>query len=718
MATLDMTRLQWTLSGWRPHAWKLGRSMETGWGLRCDIGPVAARMPDSVQANLLRAGLLDDWNFGVNSRKAEWVEHYHWEFATEFEWPAGVDPSAVRLVAECLDYSGWILVNGREVAVFSGAMVSHEISLGAVFRTGARNCLSIIFDCPPPVCGQIGWTSRTRYFKPRYSYGWDWCPRFVPIGVSGSLSLDFSGPPRFELVRVRSSLAEDLRQGCVEVCVAIDAGAMATDSRNGNAGENGGGIGEVCVRIVDEAGGRLLCAESFPARARETVIRMDRLNVEPWWPNGEGAQPLYALQVSVVGVDGGVLWERRRRIGFKRIEWRSCEGAVAGALPWVCVVNGRPVFLQGVNWTPVRLDYLGDCSGERARLLDSYQELGCNLLRVWGGGCLEPEDFYDGCDERGLLVWQDFPLSSSGIDNWPPEEAECIAGLADVARGLVRRIRHRVSLLQWCGGNELQGGPDGARTGVGRPVDCGHPCIHILDIIVSEEDGDHRFIPTSPTGPRFMADRAEFGRGLHHEVHGPWGSSGFLDMADWCDYWEKDDALFRSEVAGSSPASVEIILKYAAGMPVWPPDKSMWWMHSSAWWIRSDRLAPYLGGTDGAAGGERAARQNPEGILVRYVGDEQREHAESIAIAAGACKHRFPRCGGFLAWMGHDSFPLPINTSIIDFDGGRKQAFAALAGVFHAPGGGVRVRDHEDDCNRDDERDDEHDDHATLLSQV
>jgi beta-mannosidase len=101
--------------------------METGWGLCCDIGPVAANLPDSVQSNLLRAGLLEDWNFGLNSRKVEWVENYHWEFTTAFDLPAEVDPADVRLLPEGLDYSGWILANGREVATFSGAMIPHGV---------------------------------------------------------------------------------------------------------------------------------------------------------------------------------------------------------------------------------------------------------------------------------------------------------------------------------------------------------------------------------------------------------------------------------------------------------------------------------------------------------------------------------------------------------------------------------------------------------------
>ena len=87
-----------------------------------------------------------------------------------------------------------------------------------------------------------------------------------------------------------------------------------------------------------------------------------------------------------------------------------------------------------------------------------------NLLRVWGGGLIEKEAFYDLCDRLGILVWQEFIQSSSGIDNRPPEDpgfhrdAVCGRPPDHPAR------RNHPSLAVWCGGNELNSGQE-------RPLD-------------------------------------------------------------------------------------------------------------------------------------------------------------------------------------------------------------------------------------------------------
>ncbi len=658
MNPVDLTSLDWTLRGWRPFAWRLNTSMEIGVGLQPDVGPIEATVPGSVQRNLLRAGLLPDWHVGLNSRECEWVEHRHWDFSAIL--PAGSLPEGERLYlcAERLDYSGWILVNREEVARFSGSQVPHAIELTGHLATERDNMLSIIFDIPPEEQGQIGYTSKSYYFKPRYNYGWDWCPRLVPVGIWGKLAIETGSRHAVSLRSVRTRLENDNATGSAELILDFDPNLLP-----------GAGNLTVEVCILDRA--EILRRQTQELRPGENLMRVERLPVEPWWPNDIGPQKLYRLEVATADESGRRIWSKTLEVGFKRVEWRACEGAPEDAEPWVCVVNGEPVFLQGVNWTPISLTYQDVVEADYERLIGHYRDIGCNLLRVWGGAFLETETFYRRCDAAGLMVWQEFPLSSSGIENWPPEDPEVIQQLCKIARSCIRRRSRHVSLLLWCGGNELQGGLDGEKTGAGRPAPASHPCLSALADVVAAEDPERRFVPTSPTGPRFTASRKDFGRGLHHEVHGPWGygETDFEDFDDWKDYWEKDDALFRSEVGMPGAASLETIEKYSGGEELWPPTTELW-RHSSAWWTRWNRLR------------HRYEGLKPEIALRQYVKHTQEEQAEAYAIAARACKGRFPRSGGFLAWMGHDCFPCPANNSIIDFEGNLKPAALALKQVF------------------------------------
>lgn len=642
----DLSKLQWTLTGWRPLMWKYARVPETTFWVDPEIGPMEGKLPGSVQENLRRTGILPDWHDGLDSRAAEWVEHRHWMFEAELPETA----EAPVFVADSLDYCGWVLVNRRIAGTFRGPHRPVEIDLASAWgdEPGPRR-MAIVFGTPPEVHGQVGYTSETRELKPRYNYSWDWCPRLVPSGAKGELSLVCRKENAVRLIGVRTELDADSRQARVifRMDLPADSAVQVSLSRRGN----------------------VVAGKSFAAVAGENEFRLDVDSPDLWWPNGEGAQALYELDLVVLEKAGDAVRSFKRSVGFKRIEWRACEGAPDGARPWICVVNGRSIFLQGVNWTPARMAYQDVTREEIEVLVGLYREMGCNLLRVWGGASLESEDFYDACDRAGLLVWQEFPLSSSGLDSVPPRETDVIHELREVARHFVRSRQHHASLLMWCGGNELQEGYEDGDWSKRHPCDESHPCLAAFAEVVAEEDPGRRYLPTSPSGPNFLGKRENFGQGVHHHVHGPWGLGDFKDLDDWRDYWSKDDALLRSEVGVPGCGDMELLRHHADGLPLWPLDTPLW-RHAADWWTQEQRLA------------ERFAHLPADEALAAYVEHTRCEQAEALAIAARACKERFPRCGGFIVWMGHDCFPCPSNTSVIDFAGKPKPAWLALKEVF------------------------------------
>ncbi|HEV7298440.1 MAG TPA: glycoside hydrolase family 2 TIM barrel-domain containing protein [Tepidisphaeraceae bacterium] len=644
MKRIDLAARPWHLIGWRPNYWLMERAGETGALFGPDVGPIPASLPGSAYTALRAAGVIPDWNVGLNSRACEWVEHRDWEFYTDIaadEIPIG---EQAVLHADGLDYAGAVLVDGAVVARFSGALVRHRIDLSAALNDGRPHRLRIVFTQPPEEQGQIGRTSATHVFKPRFNFSWDWCPRLVPVGVWDDLSLVIDNVPA-EVVKVLVDVGLDGRSGSV----LIDMQPMSDRPTQARA--------ELSREGRSIAMGSITIAGGVPAS-----LRLNADEVDLWWPNGHGAQPLYVLRVWAANGDDAELLIHEVNVGFRRIDWTQCADAPAGAAPLLCEVNGRPVFLQGVNWTPVRLDYHAWSIDDYRRRIDLYREMGCTVLRVWGGAYLEREAFFDLCDRAGILVWQEFPLSSSGYENDAPRGPHVIAELCEIARDYVRRRAHHACKLLWCGGNELQAGPD-------APLTLAHPAIAAMAEVVETEDPQTRYLPTSPLGPTFAADAARFGQGRHHHVHGPWNMTGTFEQ--WQDYWERDDALFRSESGMPGAASAELIERYAGDLPAWPPTRdNPLWNHVSAWWVQPDafRLT-----TDGLA---------PAEALRRHVQLSQRLQADALGVAARAVKGRFPRTGAFIVWMGHDCFPCPSNTSIIDFDGNPKPAYHALREAF------------------------------------
>ena len=205
------------------------------------------------------------------------------------------------------------------------------------------------------------------------------------------------------------------------------------------------------------------------------------------------------------------------------------------------------------------------------------------------------------------------------------------------------------------------------KTGLGKPVDERHPLIRRFAEIVRTEDPGRRFVATSASGPRFMADEKDFGKGLHWDVHGPWRSETET-------YWAKDDALFRSEVGSPGASPVSIIRETAGQLPTLPAsvENPLW--ARTAWWIEWPEFLTEHG-------------RDPHD-LAEFVAWSQRRQAAGLVRAVSACKGRFPRCGGIILWMGHDSFPCTANTAIIDFHGNLKPSAVAVAEVFLSQGGG------------------------------
>ncbi|MCW5954630.1 MAG: hypothetical protein KIT69_20450, partial [Propionibacteriaceae bacterium] len=409
----------------------------------------------SVRGALLAAGVLADPTVGLQSREAEWVEHRDWEFRSSLDdGLLSPDDAArgARLQLECdeLDFAGAILLGDCEVGRFRGSFVPFAFDLTQAYLAGERK-LRIIFTAAPDGLGQNGWSSRIRDFKPRFSYGWDWTPRMVSAGIPGELRLRIDDPRR---PRLSALLHGDFDP---------DSGRSVLEARLRCRGTVPQG-----ARVEIALAGRIVAA----APATESLLRLD-VDAAPWNIAGRGSQELHDATVRLVAPDGAVLDTLRRRIGFRRIDWSMTDRAPSGADPWLCVVNGEPVFLAGVNWVPIRPDYADLTEADYRLRLERYRELGVVVLRVWGGAGIERPVFYDLCDELGLLVWQEFPLCSSGLDNEPPGDREFLAELAGIAESYVERLVHRTCLALWGGGNELNFAPE---PGVaGPPLDLRHP---------------------------------------------------------------------------------------------------------------------------------------------------------------------------------------------------------------------------------------------------
>ncbi len=651
--TLSLDGTDWTVYWLLPHEWEWRRVWE-GDPPEAASRRLPAVVPGHAQDALLRAGQLPDPYVGLNSRLWEWTSERDWVFEKRFPVPGELSQHRLHLRFEGIDDSAHVFLNGVRVGAHTGQFAPVEWDVTEHVRPGAENHLLVVVERAPQVQGQIGRTSRERRWKSRFAYGWDWCARLVPVGLWDSVSLHATGPAWFRSVSVHTNLAIDRTEAAVSVVSEF-------------------GTAQQCqVLLVAEItqGGLPVATIQDPItlfRSDTSLVQSTTIpRVQLWWPNGAGRPSLYQLRMSIVGEENTLLDQRVLEFGVRQVDAVPCEGAPPDSLPYGLSVNGRRVWTQGWNWVP--LDHLyGSASEARyERLLRLARDAGVNLLRVWGGGLLEKEAFYRLCDRLGIMVWQEFPLSSSGLDNEPPSDPAYLDYITGQAEAMLPRRRNHPSLVLWCGGNELTG-PEL------QPLGSDHAALRELRASVETDDPQRLWLPTSPTGPRFLADPAH--RGELHDVHGPWLWQGLREHPA---FYDGIDPLLHSEFGCEGAADPGTLRAIFGGEPP-PPDPAdpVWMHHGGAWWLKRESVEAAFGPVDGAGVYARATR-----LL----------QAQGLQYAIEASRRRQWRCAGVLPWQLNEAFPNAVCTSAVDYYGRPKPAYYAVKRAYRTFHVSARVR--------------------------
>jgi beta-mannosidase len=532
------------------------RSLHDGWTFRqIDASPIPnsdlaawqpAEVPGHVHLDLLRLGVIPDPFERMHERSVQWVDDADWAYRCAFAVDANEltdDGSRHVLRFEGLDTIATILLNDEVVATTDNMFVEHEFDvtdrlkagtndLEVHFRSAERVGAERLAASPDLEAFQVqagrrhGLLPRSMVRKAQYHWGWDWGPRLRGCGIWRDV----------QLVRVPKARITDWSW---RVRFGDDGGDPGSASVTVDVATDGD-VDDVEVRLRGH-GTDVTASGTGPV-----VLRID--DPERWWCAGLGDQPLYDLTV-VARASGTVVDDVEARIGLREIELVR-EPDEAGE-SFVFHVNGVPIFAKGANWIP---DDSFPARTTRERLFDQLRlarDCGMNMLRIWGGGLYETKDFYDACDELGLLVWQDFPYACAMY----PEDDATVAAATKEATAAVRRLRNHTSLALWCGNNENQWL---AHMGFfGRiPKVLGERLYDdALPAVVAAEDPDRPYWPSSPWGSE--ADPSGDGTGDCHYWN-VWHGEG-----DWT-FYTKCTSRFVSEFGFSGPPdrrTLEVVLR-------------------------------------------------------------------------------------------------------------------------------------------------------------
>lgn len=416
------------------------------WQLRANgVENLSAVVPGCNYLDLLNNNLIADPFYGLNESKSLWLCEKDWTYSRDFDISAQeLQNDKILLVFESIDTVSNIYINGTLLGKTDNCYIKYEFDVKPFLQEG-KNFIEVVIlspvnyviehqkreKCPHNMNGLTG---IPHIRKPLYHFGWDWGPVLTPSGISGDVYLQFYRNSRivdvrFEQHHFRDKVLLNVR-GDIERFNNEECLAQVTVS--------------FCGDVIKQA--ECIINDSFD-------VALDIVNPHLWqtheW-SGLSSQNLYNVEIAIIQ-NGEKQDYLSRKIGLRTIELNRERDEYGTNFQFV--LNGQPLFAKGADWIPAdsfinRVD--------RAKLevyIRTAVESGFNMIRVWGGGYYESDDFYDLCDIYGILVWQDFAFACQPYPFFNDDFRE---STLEEVRCNVQRIRHHASLCLWCGNNEIE----------------------------------------------------------------------------------------------------------------------------------------------------------------------------------------------------------------------------------------------------------------------
>ncbi|MFP4020949.1 MAG: glycoside hydrolase family 2 protein, partial [Halanaerobium sp.] len=264
---------------------------------------------------------------------------------------------------------------------------------------------------------------------------------------------------------------------------------------------------ELNVEVNFSLKGKKIYKNHFEIEGEKARIEFEVDDPELWWPNGMGEQPLYDLKILLFDSSGQKLDSDQKKLGLRELELITEDDQWGQSFKFAA--NGREFFAKGANWIPADAFVSRVKRKDYRKLLESAAAANKNMLRVWGGGLYEKDDFYEICDELGLTVWQDFIFACG---TYPSFDDDFMDNVRIEAEENIKRIRHHASLALWCGNNEIEQGIAAEKWDSQKItmswVDYRKLFDELLPEIVADHDPQTDYWPGSPHSPK--GDRSDF----------------------------------------------------------------------------------------------------------------------------------------------------------------------------------------------------------------
>ena len=602
---------------------------------------VPAQVPGDWPLDYVRAGRLEEPYYRDNYLKIRDYETSHVFYTVRFDWTGGLERAYLRF--EGIDTVADVYLNGRLIGHAEDMYIPHEFE--AIGLKKGENELLVHIK---PVALEArkypiaAFESAAKYNyealvirKATHMFGWDICPRIVSAGLWRAVSVIEKKEARVDDLFIWVDALENGAAKCVasfDVCVGRNP------------------IQDYELRVEG------VCGESRFAAAQKLWYVHGRLefaieNPALWWPRGYGEANQYEITASLLR-NGEAVDAISFRQGLRTTELvRDDLLDENGNGDFCFVINGRRIYVKGTNWVPADAFHSND-DNRIPQIIDLVKDIGCNAMRVWGGGVYESDCFYELCDQAGILIWHDF-MMACGVY---PHTERMQRQLTEEATAIVRRLRRHACICLWAGDNEC----DQNYCWFESPHDPAENVLtrKILPGVLRAEDLSRPYLPSSP----YVSSHA-YREGLaeHTPEQHLWGPRDYFKGH----FYHDADAVFASEMGYHGCNSPESIYRFVGRDEAWPVDGNKWYLyHAASPETAAD--APYVYRIPLMSSQLRFLfAQEPEN-LDEYARMSQISQAEAKKFFVESFRSRKGRRTGLIWWNIMDCWP-QISDAVVDY---------------------------------------------------
>ncbi|MGN0521725.1 MAG: glycoside hydrolase family 2 protein [Eubacterium sp.] len=589
-----------------------------------------ADVPGSDFGALIKSGEIKNPLISGSGAEGLKTAENDYEFTRRFDIDKeDLSFNAVHLVCGCLDTICTCYINGKEAFKSANAFIPVDKDIKQYLKQG-ENTITIHFysaykyiqkkQNEKPLPKNNNGVDGIPYIrKPACHFGWDWGPCVPYCGIISDIGLELFNN-RIENIRISQNTTKE--KAVVSVCAD-------------NA--------QSCY-IITPNGEKL-----YP---KDNVFTVE--NPQLWYTrelSGREVQPLYTV-VFENNDD-----KAERKIGLRSL-YLDREKDEYGE-NFCFVLNGERIFAKGANVIPFSA-IPEDCSKETVDYyLDLAQSSHFNILRIWGGGSYADDYILSQCDERGILLWQDFCFA---CQMYPLYDSDFLSNVLEEVRVNVLRMNTHPCLALWCGNNEIEAMFSYLPRGIEIVKAYKEFFYKTLPDYISGLT-QVCYIPTSPVGKDCFKDNTADDDGDTH-MWNVWHGLKKLD------YYQKRYSRFLSEFGLESLPSMKAIKTFA--------DKSEYSITSDSF----NRHQKCVGGNEKMLFYLTEMFNQPKEFeyLPYLTGIVQ---SECIKNATVHFRQNKGRCNGSVFWQFNDVWNCP-SWSSVDFEGVPK-ALQYNAKEFFAP---------------------------------